>query len=92
MTVRNLANEGELPCRRTAGGHRRFRQADVLAYKARRLNGEPPHAGLRASAWHAAAAEVLDAAESDLGSESARGAAFRTAREELDRGLREADP
>lgn len=31
-TVRNWADRGELPSRRTAGGHRRFRKADLLQY------------------------------------------------------------
>ncbi|MFO7320435.1 MAG: helix-turn-helix domain-containing protein [Chloroflexota bacterium] len=31
-TVRNWADKGELPSRRTAGGHRRFRKADLLQY------------------------------------------------------------
>ncbi len=31
-TVRNWADKGDLPSRRTAGGHRRFRHADVLHY------------------------------------------------------------
>jgi excisionase family DNA binding protein len=31
-TVRNWADKGELPSRRTPGGHRRFRKADLLQY------------------------------------------------------------
>lgn len=31
-TVRNWADKGDLPSRRTAGGHRRFRRADLLHY------------------------------------------------------------
>ena len=31
-TVRNWADKGELPSRRTPGGHRRFRRADLLQY------------------------------------------------------------
>jgi excisionase family DNA binding protein len=33
-TVRNWADRGELPARRTPGGHRRFRRADLLAHTA----------------------------------------------------------
>jgi excisionase family DNA binding protein len=31
-TVRNWADKGELPSRRTAGGHRRFRKADLASH------------------------------------------------------------
>src|SRR5688572_8484078 len=31
-TVRNWADKGEVPSRRTAGGHRRFRKADLLQF------------------------------------------------------------
>jgi excisionase family DNA binding protein len=31
-TVRNWADEGKLPSRRTPGGHRRFRRSDLLQY------------------------------------------------------------
>lgn len=31
-TVRNWADRGEIPSRRTAGGHRRFRKTDLLQY------------------------------------------------------------
>lgn len=31
-TVRNWADKGDLPSRRTAGGHRRFRRSDLLQY------------------------------------------------------------
>lgn len=30
-SIRNYANAGVLPSRRTPGGHRRFRRSDVLA-------------------------------------------------------------
>jgi excisionase family DNA binding protein len=33
-TVRNWADKGDLPSRRTPGGHRRFRKADLLNYAA----------------------------------------------------------
>src|SRR5579871_928353 len=33
-TVRNWADKGDLPSRRTPGGHRRFRKADLLQYAA----------------------------------------------------------
>ena len=35
-TVTRWAKAGKIPCLRTAGGHRRFRKADVLAL----LNGD----------------------------------------------------
>src|SRR5690606_23701144 len=31
-TVRNWADKGDLPSRRTPGGHRRFRKSDLLQY------------------------------------------------------------
>lgn len=37
--VTRLADNGELPAATTEGGHRRFRLADVLAYKHRRDGG-----------------------------------------------------
>lgn len=33
-TVRNWADKGDMPSRRTPGGHRRFRKADLLQYAA----------------------------------------------------------
>ena len=33
-TVRNWADKGDLPSRRTPGGHRRFRKADLMQYAA----------------------------------------------------------
>ncbi len=33
-TVRRYTDQGKLPCLRTAGGQRRFRLSDVLAYMA----------------------------------------------------------
>ncbi len=37
-TVRNWADKGDIPSRRTPGGHRRFRKADLLQYAA--MQGE----------------------------------------------------
>lgn len=41
-TVRNWADKGDLPSRRTPGGHRRFRRADLLRYA--ETQGEWQHA------------------------------------------------
>ncbi|GAB4575268.1 MAG: helix-turn-helix domain-containing protein [Anaerolineae bacterium] len=40
-TVRNWADKGDLPSRRTAGGHRRFRRADLEKWLSAR-QGPPP--------------------------------------------------
>lgn len=87
-TVRAWADSGELPHRRTAGGHRRFVEADVLAFQARRLTGAPAHAAARAAAWASVADQVLRNAEVDLGRGSRLGRPFQAARAELERGLR----
>jgi excisionase family DNA binding protein len=36
-TLRDYADRGEIGCYRTPGGHRRFRQCDLDAFVARRL-------------------------------------------------------
>ena len=41
-TVKRWADEGELPCDRTAGGHRRFRAADLEAFRRARRGEAPP--------------------------------------------------
>ncbi len=70
----------------TPGGHRRFEQADLKAWRAGQRPPATQHAAeIRAEVWAAAAAEVLRAAEADLGAESTSGAAFRAAREALER-------
>ena len=40
-TVRNWADKGDLPSRRTPGGHRRFRKADLLQYAATQGEFQP---------------------------------------------------
>jgi excisionase family DNA binding protein len=89
-TVRAWADSGELTHRRTAGGHRRFVEADVLAFQARRLTGAPAHAAARAAAWASVADQVLRNAEVDLGRGSPLGRPFRAARAELERELKRA--
>lgn len=51
QTIARWANDGTLECTRTAGGHRRFREPDVLALRAR-LHGETrdPGAGIAGQA------------------------------------------
>jgi len=88
-TARAWADSGELPHRRTPGGHRRFIEADVLAFRARRLTGAPAHAGARAAAWASVADQVLRTAEADLGRGSRLARPFRSAREQLQRQLDE---
>lgn len=39
-TVRNWADDGKLPARRTPGGHRRFRRADLLQYAETHVHGQ----------------------------------------------------
>lgn len=39
-TVNRAADAGELPCRRTPGGHRRFRRTDVETYAKTLLTGD----------------------------------------------------
>lgn len=40
-TVRNWADKGDVPSRRTPGGHRRFRKADLLQYAQTQGNLQP---------------------------------------------------
>ncbi|NWG17507.1 MAG: helix-turn-helix domain-containing protein [Chloroflexi bacterium] len=40
-TVRNWADKGDLPSRRTPGGHRRFRKADLMNYAAAHSELQP---------------------------------------------------
>ncbi len=72
-TLHRLANAGEVPCYRTAGGHRRFREEDVDAALERRAAGEVANADVKAEAWKRAALALLDAADRDLGSGPASG-------------------
>jgi excisionase family DNA binding protein len=43
-TVRNWADRGELPFRRTPGGHRRFRRIDLLQWAASQHSAQPAEA------------------------------------------------
>jgi excisionase family DNA binding protein len=45
-TVRNWADRGEVPCRRTPGGHRRFRRADLTQRADARHSSQPAEAQL----------------------------------------------
>jgi excisionase family DNA binding protein len=45
-TVRTWADRGEVPCRRTPGGHRRFRRADLAQWADARHSGQPAEAQL----------------------------------------------
>lgn len=91
QTIRTLAASGDLAYRRTAGGHRRFLEADVLAFRGRALT--PPSTvpgSTRASVWAAAAIEVLTAAQRDMGPDSDAGKAFTAASDLLVARLRDA--
>ena len=77
-TIRNLADAGELPCRRTDGNHRRFSEADLLAYRARR-DKVAPAVATRAAVWTAAALAVLRDAEASVGPSSPLSEPFRAA-------------
>ena len=45
-TVRNWADRGEVSCRRTPGGHRRFRRADLTQWTDSRHSSQPAEAQL----------------------------------------------
>lgn len=52
-TINDLADDGVLPCTRTAGGHRRFKRSDLDAYQRRHQGGRtapPPRTRARAPA------------------------------------------
>jgi excisionase family DNA binding protein len=66
-TVHALTAAGDLPCVRTAGGHRRFSEADVQAFLDRRQGRDGPDAVARAGIWRKTALATLRAAERDLG-------------------------
>jgi excisionase family DNA binding protein len=88
-TIRNLAASGELPCRQTAGGHRRFLESDLLAYRGRARATADAERTMRAAVWAAAASEVLRAAIADLGADTAEGRAFARASDVLRLDLRD---
>ena len=77
-TIRNLADPGELPHRLTEGGHRRFSEAGLLAYRARAL-GVAPSPAMTAAVWSAAVLAVLHEAEASLGPSSPLSAPFQAA-------------
>jgi hypothetical protein len=69
-----------IPSRRTAGGRRRFLEADVLAFRGRPETLGESEAATRAAVWAAAVGSLLRNAEADLGAGTAAGAAFHDAR------------
>lgn len=81
-TVRIWAEAGTISCWRTDGGHRRFPETELRAFRAE-VMGERPGTAERAAAWAAAAQAVLHAAEADLGSGSPLSAPFRAAAQTL---------
>lgn len=85
-TIRKLAAEGRLRSRRTEGGHRRFLESDLHAYRGR--GGVEAE---RAAVWVAAALQLLRAAEVDLDPTSAEGVAFHRAADQLVQDLRSDD-
>lgn len=81
-TVRRVADAGELPFSLTHRGHRRFNEADVLAYRVARTTGDRPPAGTRAAVWRVAALALLIEAQADLGPTPSLVGPFRAAAEE----------
>lgn len=82
-TVRQLADDGELPHHRTAGGHRRFAEADLLAHRRLRSSGAPYRAATRAEVWAEVADKLLTAAARDLKRSNELAAPFTRARDLL---------
>lgn len=87
-SVRAYADAGYLRCSKTARGHRRFVESDVLAYLASRQAAEKPHAEVRAELWTKTVLSVLRAAERDLGHASPLAVPFAAAGTALTEGLR----
>jgi excisionase family DNA binding protein len=85
-TIRKLAAEGRLRSRTTDGGHRRFLESDVHAYR-----GHGDAQAQRAAVWVAAVLQLLRAAEVDLGPTTAEGSAFHRAADQLIGDLRADD-
>jgi excisionase family DNA binding protein len=83
-TVHALTAAGDLPCVRTAGGHRRFCPEDVEAFLDRRQGRDGPDAVVRAGIWRKTALATLRAAERDLGP-GAAAQPFREAARHLER-------
>jgi excisionase family DNA binding protein len=82
QTVRALADGGDLPHRRTAGGHRRFSESDLVSYRAR-TTARTLAPAVRSAVWTAAALAVLEEAEADLGTGTPMAEPFRRAAREL---------
>lgn len=79
-TVRLWAAAGQLPCRLTPGGHRRFDEEAVREWAALRARPVPEEpAGPRADAWRRSAEALLGAAIADLGPATGSAAPFRAA-------------
>src|SRR5262245_26565101 len=89
MTVRTLADQGALPSRRTTGGHRRFVQTDVLAFRGRPETLSASEETSRAAVWAAAVSGLLRNAEADLGTSCTAARTFRDARELIEDRLRQ---
>ena len=73
QTIIRWANDGTLPCTRTAGGHRRFRESDVAALRVRLYGPDrDPEAGAVSQALAAPAPSALSQLHPDLVTELAR--------------------
>ncbi|MGE3138143.1 MAG: helix-turn-helix domain-containing protein [Thermoleophilia bacterium] len=91
-TVRRLTMVGDLPCARTPGGQRRFREADVRAVLSRRQSGRRDDASGRAVIWRQVALATLRSARSDLSGDPEFAAPFEAAAVLLDNASFEAHP
>jgi excisionase family DNA binding protein len=80
-TVRNWADRGDLPSRRTPGGHRRFRRADLLHYA--KTQDEVSKIELQVIIQNALGQARLDVGEGKLARESWYSAMRETTREQL---------
>ncbi|MBN1283836.1 MAG: helix-turn-helix domain-containing protein [Anaerolineae bacterium] len=81
-TVRNWADRGELPFRRTPGGHRRFRRLDLLQWAASQHSTQPAEAQIIVqSAMGRILMEMMD--EGQLSSQGWYAKLSRDARETL---------
>jgi excisionase family DNA binding protein len=80
-TVRNWADKGDLPSRRTPGGHRRFRRADVTGYAA--AQGEVGKTELQVIIQNALGQTRLQVGDGKLASEAWYAAMRELTREQL---------